>query len=213
MAAAFSVLPAMALIKYTSAAEVEWNVYLSDILTTFSAVLIIGFAFTTCWAFGREYTDKTISDLLVKPVSKLKIATAKFAAITLWNILLTVIIFAVVVIIGAFVGVTGGNIDIILRHFLMFLATAILTMCVSTISAFLANLTRGYLAPIGLIFLIVVIVNVAVNVGLSAYVPWTIPGLLLSEGSLKPISAAILLLTAIGGFAGTVAWWRYREQQ
>jgi ABC-2 type transport system permease protein len=63
------------------------------------------------------------------------------------------------------------------------------------------------LAPIGLIFLIVIIVNV----GLSAYIPWTIPGLLLSDGFLSPISISILAITGITGFVGTVAWWRFAE--
>jgi ABC-2 type transport system permease protein len=75
----------------------------------------------------------------------------------------------------------------------------------------MANVTKGYLAPIGLIFLIVIIVNVVENVGLSAYIPWTIPGLLLSDGVLGPISILILAITGITGFAGTVAWWRFAE--
>jgi ABC-2 type transport system permease protein len=49
------------------------------------------------------------------------------------------------------------------------------------------------------------------NVGLAAYIPWTIPGLLFSDGVLRPISVLILAITGITGFAGTVAWWRFAE--
>jgi ABC-2 type transport system permease protein len=91
------------------------------------------------------------------------------------------------------------------------MSTSLLTMFVSTLSSFIANVTKGYLAPIGLIFLIVIIVNVVVNAGLSAYIPWTIPGLLLSDGFLSPISMVILAITSITGFVGTVAWWRFAE--
>jgi ABC-2 type transport system permease protein len=59
----------------------------------------------------------------------------------------------------------------------------------------------------------VIIVNVVENVGLSAYIPWTIPGLLISDGVLRPISILILAITGITGFAGTVAWWRFVEQK
>lgn len=210
---AFTALPILALIKYFGATDISWELYLADILKTFASLLVIGFAFTTCWIFGREYTDKTINDLLVKPVSKLYIAISKFIVLFLWNSLLTILMFAVVLLIGAYIGLTGGTATLILDHFLAFMAASLLTMFVSTVSSFMANVTKGYLAPIGLIFLIVIIMNVVDNVGLSAYIPWTIPGLLLSDGALSPASITILAITGITGFVGTVAWWRFAEQQ
>jgi ABC-2 type transport system permease protein len=209
---AFTVLPGIPLIKYFNATGASWDLYFTDI-QTFVSLFVIGFAFTTCWVFGREYTDKTINDLLVKPVSKLSIAVSKFIAIFLWNTLLTVIMFTVVVLIGVYLGLTGGSAALILSFFLSFITASVLTMFVSTVSAFLANVTRGYLAPIGLIFLIVIIINIVDNLGLSAYIPWTIPGLVISDGGLRPISIAILTITGIAGFVGTVAVWRYAEQE
>jgi ABC-2 type transport system permease protein len=208
---AFTFLPGISLIKYFNATGASWDLYFTDI-QTFTSLFVIGFAFTTCWIFGREYTDKTINDLLVKPVSKLSIALSKFITIFLWNSLLTIIMFTVVVLIGVYLGLSGGTVALILNYFLVFMATSLLTMFVSTVSSFAANVTKGYLAPIGLIFLIMIIMNVVDNVGLSAYVPWTIPCLLLSDGVLSPISILILVITGIAGFAGTVAVWRFAEQ-
>lgn len=211
---AFTVLPILALIKYLGSAGISWEMYLADILKNFATLLVIGFAFTTCWVFGREYTDNTIHDLLVKPVSKLYIATSKFIVLFLWNTLLTIIMFAAVLLIGAFIGLTGGTVALVLHYLIVFMAISLLTMFVSTLSSFMANVTKGYLAPIGLIFLIVIIINVVEGfIGLSAYIPWTIPGLLLSDGFLGPLSIAILAITGIIGFVGTVAWWRFAEQQ
>jgi ABC-2 type transport system permease protein len=209
---AFIVLPGISLLKFFNAFNISWDLYFADIQTMFVSLWIIGFAFTTCWIFGREYTDKTINDLLVKPVPKLNIAVSKFIVVLLWNSLLTVIMFTVVVLIGVYVGLVGGSATFILNYFLKIFATALLTMFVSTVSAFVANATKGYLAPIGVIFLIMLIVNIVENVGLSAYVPWTIPGLLLTNGVLGPISILILAITGIAGFAGTVAVWRFVEQ-
>ncbi len=209
---AFTLLPALALIKYFGATDLSWKLYLSDILKTFSSLLVIGFAFTTCWVFGREYTDKTIHDLLVKPVSKLSVAISKFIALFLWNSLLTILVFAVVALIGAYIGLTGAT-TFIPDYFLRFAAASLLIMFVSMVSSFMANVTKGYLAPIGLIFLIVIIMNVVGHFGIDAYVPWTIPGLLISEGVLSPASIMILTITGIAGFVGTVAWWRFAEQQ
>ncbi|GLC82720.1 ABC transporter permease [Lacrimispora brassicae] len=210
---AFTMLPGISLLKYFNAVNISWELYLADILKNFTSLFVIGFAFTTCWVFGREYTDKTINDLLVKPVSKLHIAISKFIVIFLWNSLLTIIMFTVVVLIGAYIGLIGGTSTLILNYFLVFMATSLLTMFVSTVSSFMANVTNGYLAPIGLIFLIVIIINIVENMGLSPYIPWTIPKLLFSDGVLRPISIFILVITGITGFAGTVAWWRFAEQQ
>jgi len=93
------------------------------------------------------------------------------------------------------------------------MTASLLTMYVSTVSSFAANVTKGYLAPIGLIFLVIIIINVVENIGLSAYIPWTIPGLILSDGVLSPISILILTITGMAGFIGTVAWWRFVDQQ
>ncbi len=211
--AAFAFLPGISLFKYFNVTGASWGSYLADVLKNFSALLVIGFAFTTCWIFGREYTDNTINDLLVKPVSKLCIAISKFIVIILWNSLLTIIMFADVLLIGAYIGLTGSTATLILNYFLAFMAASVLTMFVSTVSSFAANVTKGYLAPIGLIFLVMIIINVVENIGLSAYIPWTIPGLILSDGVLSPISILILAITGIAGFIGTVAWWRFVDQQ
>lgn len=93
-----------------------------------------------------------------------------------------------------------------------FIAASLLTMAVSTISALLANVSKGYLAPIGLAFFLVVVSNVVAQAGLAAYFPWTIPALIISNVPLTFTSIAILAITGIIGFAGTIAWWRFAEQ-
>lgn len=49
-------------------------------------------------------------------------------------------------------------------------------MFVSTVSSFMANVTKGYLAPIGIIFLIVLLINVVNKLDwLSASMDYTEP--------------------------------------
>jgi|GEM_PF-5578154 ABC-type transport system involved in multi-copper enzyme maturation, permease component len=109
---AFTLLPRISLVKYFNVINTSWELYFADVLKTFISHLIMGFAFTTCWIFGREYTNKTINDLLVKPVSKLYIAIFKFIVIFLWNSLLSVIMFMVVVLLGIYIGLTGATITL-----------------------------------------------------------------------------------------------------
>ncbi|WMJ88208.1 ABC transporter permease [Anaerocolumna sp. MB42-C2] len=212
--AAFATMPIMlGLVTYINTVDAGWAPYLTDLLGSSTALLVIGYSFTACWVFGREYTDKTISELLVKPVSKLYVVLSKFIVIFLWDVLLALFMFAVVFIMGILIGLNGGTWLLIMNSFLAFIAASLLTMVVSTISALLANISKGYLAPIGLAFLIVVISNVVVQAGLAAYFPWTIPALFISNVPLGFASIAILVITGITGVAGTVAWWRFTEQQ
>ncbi|WP_069998603.1 ABC transporter permease [Cellulosilyticum sp. I15G10I2] len=211
---AFATMPIMlGLVTYINAVDAGWEPYLTDLLGTNTALLVIGFSFTACWVFGREYTDKTISELLVKPVSKLYVALSKFIVIFLWDVLLVFFMFAVVCIMGILIGLNGGTWLLITNSFLTFMAASLLTMVVSTISALLANVSKGYLAPIGLAFLIVVISNVVAQAGLAAYFPWTIPALFISNVHLGIVSIVILAITGIVGFIGTIAWWSFTEQQ
>jgi ABC-2 type transport system permease protein len=212
--AAFATMPIMlALVTYINAVDTGWEPYLRDLLGSITALLVIGFSFTACWVFGREYTDKTISELLVKPVSKLYVVLSKFIVIFLWDVLLAFFMFAVVFFMGILIGLNGGTGLLIMNSFLAFMATSLLIMVVSTISALLANVSKGYLAPIGFAFLIVIISNVVAQAGLAAYFPWTIPALFISNVPLGFASIAILAITGITGFIGTVAWWRFAEQQ
>lgn len=211
--ATFATMPIMlGFVTYINATDAGWDPYLTDLLGTSTALLVIGFSFTACWVFGREYTDKTISELLVKPVSKLYVVLSKFIVIFIWDLLLAFFMFGVVSIMGILIGLNGGTWLLIVNSFLTFMAASLLTMIVSTISALLANVSKGYLAPIGLAFLIVVVSNVVAQAGLAAYFPWTIPSLIISNVPLGFISIAILAVTGIIGFAGTVAWWKYAEQ-
>lgn len=210
----FAAMPIMiGFVSYNNVPDTGWEPYLTDLLGSITAILMIGFSFTSCWVFGREYADKTISELLVKPVSRLYAVLSKFIIIFLWDIMMAFFMFTVVFILGIFIGLKGGSWPLIVNSFLTYLAASLATTVVSTISALLANVSKGYLAPIGLAFLTVIISNVVATAGFSSYFPWTIPSLLLSGIPLGTASITILAVTGIIGFAGTIAWWRFAEQQ
>lgn len=210
--AVFTVLP-LTVGFFNSPGDVNWETYFSDLLGSIAALLVVGFSFTSAWVFGREYTDNTIKDLLVKPISKSYSVLSKFIVITMWNALLAIFTFAVVAGAGALIGVSGGSISAMLTIFLTFMTASLLIAVVSTTSALLANVTKGYLAPLGLTFVIVIVSNVVVQLGMGPYFPWTIPVLLLTGTDIGFISMMILAVTGIVGVAGTIAWWRFAEHK
>ncbi|MBW7473989.1 ABC transporter permease [Paenibacillus oenotherae] len=211
MLAVFTVLPLMIAVFNSSAAN--WEAYFADLLGSIGSLLVVGFSFTSAWVFGMEYTNNTLKDMLVKPVPKSYSVLAKFIVIALWNTGIAVFTFAVIAGAGTVIGVSGGSLSTILTICWPFMAASLLIMLVSTTSALFANLTRGYLAPIGITFVIVIVSNVVVQLGYGLYFPWTIPVLLLTGAELDFISMIVLAATGIAGFAGTVAWWRFAEHK
>jgi ABC-2 type transport system permease protein len=196
----------------SDAGGVTWELYLTGLLDTLAPLGLIGYTFVAAWVFGREFADRTIKDLLAKPVSRAKIVLSKFLVILAWCLLLSVYMFAVGFAVGAIMGVEGGSASFISGLFFKFLITSLLYIFVTAPTILLANVTKGYLAPLGLILIIVILSNVLASFGFAPYFPWTIPSVFQSTGSLQLSSILILAYTGIIGIAGTFAWWRYAEQ-
>lgn len=197
----------------SDAGGVQWQAYLTELLDTLAPLGLIGYTFVAAWVFGREFSDRTIKDLLAKPISRAKIVLSKFLVILAWCLLLSIYMFAVGLAVGAILGTQGGSAAFIWSLFIKFLITSLLYIFVTAPSILLANVTKGYLAPLGLILIIVILSNVLASFGFAPYFPWTIPSVFQSTGSLQLSSIVILAYTGIIGIAGTFAWWRFAEQQ
>ena len=79
--------------------------------------------------------------------------------------------------------------------------------------ALFASIGRGYLLPIGLAVLTMIITNIVALVGWGDYFPWAVPGLYaVGKGSLAPISYWIVFLTGLLGMTATYLWWKYTDQ-
>ncbi len=201
------------IILSNNAGDINWQMYLAELLNNLAALGLIGYTFIAAWVFGREFTDKTIKDLLAKPVSRSQIVMAKLLIILAWNVLLSLYMFTIGLAVGGVLGLTGWSADLIWNVFFRFTITSLLFIVVTTPGTFLANVSKGYLAPLGLILVIVIFSSVMASLGFAPYFPWTIPSVFLSTGSLNLSSIIILASTGIAGIVGTFAWWRFAEQQ
>ncbi|MFM9278042.1 ABC transporter permease [Paenibacillus jiagnxiensis] len=199
----------------------DWHSYLSGAVYRFTILGSIGFGFLTSWLFGREYADRTLKDLLALPVSRLNIVLAKYAAVLVSCVLISVVLFVYVLGLGMIVGLPGFSADMIWQAFGVFGLTTVFNMLLCTLVAFIACWSRGWLAPIGFVFLTLVL---ALSLGpgpAGPYVPWAIPALQtlhFSSGGtaaeiLNMMSYIILGVTGAAGFVGTLAWWRYSDQR
>ena len=195
----------------------DWPAYIGLLAQVISALGLIGFGFLASWIFGREYSDRTVKDLLALPLPRSYIVISKFIVMAVWGMLLSLILLTAALVIGWLVGLTGGSNDIIINGVYAFIITALMTLLLTSPVAFFASYGRGYLPPMGFVILTLLMGQFSVAVGLEPYVPWAIPGsysvaVITGGAQLGAISYIILVLTCLIGLATTLAWWRYADQ-
>jgi ABC-2 type transport system permease protein len=190
-----------------------WPAYLA----LFAQILAMG-GMVLCvlaisWVFGREFTDGTLKDMLAVPVPRASILLAKFIVVALWSAALAVLLFGLGLGMGALFHLPGGSSSIILQGCLRAAITAGLVIAAMLPFAFFASLGRGYLLPIGVCFIALILANVVIAAGWGEYFPWAILAIF-AEGKevLPPASFVIVLLTGVVGLAGTYLWWKYADQ-
>lgn len=192
--------------------DVDWATYLGLLTQIIAGVGLLGFGFVTSWVFGREYSDRTAKDLLALPVPRSLIVLAKFLALFIWCVFLTVILFAGGLLSGNMVQLAGYSSQLLYHAAYVYLVTSFLAMLLSTPVAFFASYGRGYLPPMGFVILTLILAQFVGILGLGPYFPWAIP-IMRSEGSsLGILSYIILGTTSLLGLIATIAWWRYADQ-
>jgi ABC-2 type transport system permease protein len=79
--------------------------------------------------------------------------------------------------------------------------------------AFFASLGRGYLLPIAVAALVLMLTNLSLVLGRGDYFPWAIP-LIYAQGKtpLGPVSYGIVILTGLTGILVTDWWWKHADQ-
>ena len=191
----------------------DWPAYLRLYGQMIAAGGFFLFVLVISWVFGREFADGTLKDLLAVPVPRSSILLAKFIVVAIWSAGLTMVIFIVGLVMGAIIKLPGGSISVILQGSILLLITAGLVIVVVMPFALFASIGRGYLLPLGMAVLLLMMTNLVAIAGWGEYFPWAVPGLYAQgKSSLTPISYWIVLLTGLAGMIATYLWWKYADQ-
>ena len=190
----------------------DWPGYL-NLLIEFTALGgFFFFCLAISWTFGREFTDGTLKDLLAVPVPRFTILLAKFLVAALWCAVLILETYLVGLGLGAAIQLPGGSLAVILHGVGMAAATAIMSILLVMPFGFFASVGRGYLLPVGIALLALILGNLSMTLGWGEYFPWAIPGAFLLEPHLPLFSYIIVVCTSLAGVAGTYFWWKYTDQ-
>jgi len=207
----------MLAIKSTMIGKASWPTFFNFLSMIVTAGGLVIFGFVSSWIFGREFSDRTVKDILALPVPRSRVVAAKFMVMTAWCLLIAIIIYAAGLAVGGIIGLDGWSLKIALATFGTYIGCAFLTVAVCTPVAFFASSSRGYLMPMGFVILTMVFIQVSNFAGYIQYIPWAVPMLISGAsggGNEHPGAASyvILIATSAMGFIGTTLWWRYADQ-
>ncbi|CAM4021752.1 ABC transporter permease [Cohnella lubricantis] len=197
--------------------EANMQAYLNQLGVAVSVGGIIGFGFLYSWIFGREYSDRTVKDLLALPVPRFQVVLSKMFVAALWCAALAAWLFAVGCATGWLVSLDGWSGGVIADSLPRYAETTIMVICLSLPIGWIASAGRGYMAALGFVVLMVIAANLGGAIGIESYMPWAVPGLLNGAAgedkmNLEAVSLALPYVTGAVGIAGTIAWWRYADQ-
>ena len=191
----------------------DWSSYLRLYGQLIAAGGFFLFVLAISWVFGREFADGTLKDLLAVPIPRSSILLAKYIVMAIWSAGLTMVIFIVGLVMGAIIKLPGGSISVILQGSILLLITAGLVIVVVMPFALFASIGRGYLLPLGMAVLLLMMTNLVAIAGWGDYFPWAVPGLYAQgKSSLTSVSYWIVLLTGLAGMIATYLWWKYADQ-
>lgn len=206
-------------LKASMISNPDWPAFFWLLLQMVLTIGSIGPSIVTIWVFGREYSDRTIKDILALPVSRLNIVLSKFVIVFLWSCLLLIILYGISICSGFLIHLNGWNSELFLQKSGSYFLSGVLTVLLFPVITLITCISRGYLLPVGISILILMATQF-VFLGMPSvtpYFPWAVPGLLSSvAGPFSPapkfISYFVLAATSLIGIAGTAAWWRYADQ-
>jgi ABC-2 type transport system permease protein len=195
----------------------DWPTFLGLLSQALSIGGLMVFGFVTSWIFGREFSDRTIKDLLALPISRSVIVASKFIVVFAWCLMLAALVFALGLIVGYAVDIPGWSLELVLQGFSIFTLCTLLTILLATPVALFASIGRGYLSPLGFLIFTIVLAQIVAATGYGQFFPWSIPamasGVAGSESAeIGYISILIVIITSVLGFVSTTFWWRYADQ-
>jgi ABC-2 type transport system permease protein len=199
-----------------TAGVADWPTFFSILSQAVAVGGAILFAIVTAWVFGREFSDRTVKELLALPTSREAIVAAKFLVVLAWTLLLSFLVLCIGLVVGKLVVIPGWSQELLQSGSLDVLGSAVLTIALLPFVALLASVGRGYLPPFGWAILTVALAQIAAITGWGDWFPWSVPALF--SGAAGPRaelvglhSYVIVILASLIGLAATFYWWRQSD--
>ncbi|MCX2948825.1 ABC transporter permease [Lentzea sp. NEAU-D7] len=194
--------------------QADWPTYFSFLAQITAVGGIVVFGLVSVWLFGREFSQNTVKDLLALPTSRTSIVAAKFVVALVWCLALTFQLLVLGLLIGVALGLPGLSAEVLARGAAVIVATAVMTMLLTTPIAFASSVGRGYLPGFGVIIASVFCAQIVAALGYGRYFPWSVPALFSGLAGPDQVPTGVLGVVLVGatGAVATALWWRNADQ-
>lgn len=183
-----------------------WPVYLTLIATVFAGGVIV-LAVAQAYIFGREYAERTAGPLLSLPVSRVTLLGAKLTVSAVWFAAMAAAVYAEAWLVGVAIGLPGYAPGLLAASLARVGLVVLEVLLAGSVAAWLAVVGRGYLAPVGVSVLLLLIGDLFAHSGWAGYVPWSIVFTTAgAAGGVAPAPASIAVLVAFFLVAAVATW-------
>ena len=173
-------------------------------------------AFIIAYIFAREYVDGTAKNLLALPVGRHWFVLAKLVVAGAWWAVLVVAVIAETFLIGLAMAPPGFSAALATRAVQDVLLVAAVAYILAPVVAWIATLSRGYMAPLGFALAMLALAQVFGKTGWGPWFPWSIVAPFVGSvakpvTNLPPGSIVVVALTFLVGVAATIEHLRYAD--
>ena len=189
------------------------DIYDSSLLYIMVLTNMMIYVTITAYLFSREYSESTLKTILPIPVSRMKFVIGKFCTLLLWIILLIVAtwvgIFVLSGLYHVLIGLDGFRLVVATEWLLKFLLGSLLMYLTISPFAFIAEKTKGFVAPVIASAVVVMGSAALTNQDFGALYPWTatfllMKGRLASTGYSPLLAIGIITTVSVVGFFATI---------
>jgi ABC-2 type transport system permease protein len=190
----------------------DWPTYLNFLTLGVGVGGLILFNLITIWVFGREYSDRTVKDLLALPTARSAIVAGKFIVIAAWSAVVILITLLLALLVGTLLKLPSVPTSMFWQTAATLALATCLNLALVTPVALAASAWHGYLPPIGVMILAMALAQFSSAAGWGEYFPYAVPGLVVQGEALGPVSYVIVILTGLAGLVATLVWWALADQ-
>jgi ABC-2 type transport system permease protein len=130
------------------------------------------------YLYGREYVDGTAKNMLALPLPRAYFAVAKLTVAAIWFALLSALLLAEGLAVGALLGLGPLPSGLIANEAGKTVVAALLLLALQPLVAWIALASRGYLAPFGYTIATLLVGNLMIHTLWARWCPWSIIALL-----------------------------------
>jgi ABC-2 type transport system permease protein len=191
----------------------DWPGYLALLGQAVAVGGFLVYGMTVIWVFGREFSDRTVKDLLALPTSRVAVVAAKFAVAAAWSGALAAYAGLLGLAVGAALRLPGWSAGVVGAGIGRMLATAGLTILVVTTLGLAASVGRGYLAAVGALFVLLFVTQILAALGYGHVFPYAVPGVVSGvagpdQPAVGATGYALVVLVAVLSTTATALYWR-----